>query len=66
MTILGVPITTTGASFRISNDVADLPVPNPADFFAKVKANVTVVKVRWDAFTATTVAVNQAEIQLGK
>jgi hypothetical protein len=66
MTILGVPIQAASAQFRISNDIADVPVPNPADFFAKLTANVTVVKVRWDAFTATTVAVNQAEIQLGK
>lgn len=64
MTILSVPITTTGAQFRISVDAADAPVLKDA-FFAQVKANVTVVKVRW-ASSNTALAVEQAEIQLGK
>ncbi|KAF0221579.1 MAG: hypothetical protein FD174_348 [Geobacteraceae bacterium] len=66
MTILGVPVTTTGVTeFRVSVDSTDTPVAK-ADFFAQVKTNVTVVKVRWNTFTATTAAVDQAEIQLGK
>ena len=64
MTILGVPVTTTGAQFRVSVDATDTPVTKDA-FFAQVKTNVTVVKVRW-ATADTTAAVEQAEIQLGK
>jgi len=65
MTILGVPITTTGTAFRTSTDSTELPSTKDV-FFAKVKANVTVVKVRWDAFTATTAPVKEIEIELGK
>jgi hypothetical protein len=66
LTILGIPVTTAGAQFRISTDQPASQATAPADFFAQVKTNVTVVKVRWRPFTATTAAVDQAEIQLGK
>lgn len=65
MTILGVPITTNASTqFRVSVDAADVPVLKDP-FFTAVNANVTVVKVRW-ATADTTLAVEQAEIQLGK
>jgi hypothetical protein len=66
MNILGVAITATGAQFRISTDQPVSQVTTAADFFTQVKTNVTVVKVRWRPFTATTAVVDQAEIQLGK
>ena len=64
LTILGVPIITTGAEFRISVDAVDQPVAKDA-FFAQVNIGVTVIKVRWTT-ADTTLAVKQAEIQLGK
>ncbi|MBI4291553.1 MAG: hypothetical protein HY661_08750, partial [Betaproteobacteria bacterium] len=66
LTILGVSISTAGAQFRISTDQAVDQASTAADFFAQVQLNATVVKVRWNAFSATTAAVNEAEIQLGK
>jgi hypothetical protein len=64
MTILGVPITTTGAQFRISTDQPAAQATDPATFFGQLKNNVTVVKVRWRP--ANAVNVDEAEIQLGK
>jgi len=65
MTILGVPVATSAATqFRVSVDATDTPVLKDP-FFAAVKANVTVVKVRW-ATADTSLVVEQAEIQLGK
>jgi hypothetical protein len=36
-----------------------------ATFFAQLKTN-SVVKVKWDPFTALTAPVKEAEIELGK
>jgi hypothetical protein len=65
MTILGVPITTTGAGFRISTDQPTTQVSAPADFFGQVIPNVTVVKVRWRPFTNPTLPIDEAEIEQG-
>jgi hypothetical protein len=66
MSILGTPITTSPSTeFRTSSNSTDTAVSS-ADFFAALKNNVTVVKVRWRPFTSLTAAVEQAEIQLGK
>ncbi|MFA4917585.1 MAG: hypothetical protein WC560_13065, partial [Syntrophales bacterium] len=68
MTILGGTLATsvtTSASteFRVSSNSSDTSVTKDA-FFAQVKANVTVVKVRWRPSNAA--IADQAEIQLGK
>jgi len=67
MTVLGTAISTNAQTqFRVSFDAADAAVTATA-FFAQVKTNVTVVKVRWaNAAAGTAVAVEQAEIQVGK
>lgn len=66
LTILGITITTgAGTEFRVSHDSSEQAV-SAATFFAQIKPNVTVVKVRWRPFTSTTAVVEQAEIQLGK
>jgi hypothetical protein len=66
MSILGAPVTTSASTeFRISSDSTDVAVTS-AVFFAQLKNNVTVVKVRWRPFSSLTAAVDQAEIQLGK
>lgn len=66
LTILGTSIVAgPDTEWRISTDAADLPVI-PAAFFARLSANETVVKVRWDNFSAPTELIKQAEIQLGK
>jgi hypothetical protein len=66
MTILGTAITINASTqFRISTDAPVDQVVNSTAFLAQVKSGVTVVKVRW-ATADTTLAVEQAEIQLGK
>lgn len=50
--------------FRLSSKSTET-VTGPVAFFARLTTNVTVVKVRWDAFTATNVAADEAEIELG-
>jgi uncharacterized protein DUF5666 len=66
MSILGTPITTNAQTeFRISFDSSEVAV-SAATFFAQLKNNVTVVKVRWRPFTNTSAVVDQAEIQVGK
>lgn len=67
MSILGIPITTNAQTteFRVSFDSSEVAV-NSATFFAQLKSGVTVVKVRWRPFISTSVAVEQAEIQVGK
>lgn len=66
MSILDIPIITgAGTEFRISFDSSEVAV-SAATFFAALKNNVTVVKVRWRPFTNTSAAVDQAEIQVGK
>ena len=65
MTIMGTTAT-TGASteFRVSTDATEAAVGSSV-FFAQVKPNITVVKVRWNTGN-TALAVDQAEIELGK
>ncbi|WP_026841028.1 DUF5666 domain-containing protein [Citrifermentans bremense] len=66
LTILGTALTTNGQTeFRISTNSSEAAV-GAAAFFAAITPNVTVVKVRWDNFTALTNAIKQAEIELGK
>ena len=66
LTILGTPIATNSQTeFRVSTDSSEQAV-GAAAFFAQLTPNVTVVKVRWDAFTGTALPVNQAEIEVGK
>jgi hypothetical protein len=65
LTILGNTISTSGAQFRASFDSSEAAVASAA-FFAQVKPNVTVVKVKWDPFTSITAAVKEAEIEVGK
>lgn len=66
MTIVDIPIATdlsaNGTEFEVSTDSVEQAV-GAAAFFARLTLNVTVVKVRWDSFTATTVAVDEAEIE---
>lgn len=65
-TILGTVITTgPSTQFRISTDAPVDQVVNSTVFAAQLKSGVTVVKVRW-ATADTTLAIEQAEIQLGK
>ena len=65
MTVMGTAITTNaGTEFRTSSDTADAAV-TAAVFFGQLKANVTVVKVRWNAGN-TALPVDQAEIEVTK
>ncbi|HBG06603.1 MAG: hypothetical protein A2075_10805 [Geobacteraceae bacterium GWC2_58_44] len=65
LTILGTTVSTSGAQFRTSFDSTESAV-SPAAFFAQIKPNVTVVKVKWDPFNAITDPVKEAEIEIGK
>ena len=66
VSILGTTIVTDAATqFRVSTDSTEAAVTKDA-FIAKAKIKGTVVKVRWDNFTAVTVPVKEAEIELGK
>jgi hypothetical protein len=66
LSILGVSIHTDAQTeFRISSDSSE-PAVAAAAFFAQVKPNVTVVKVRWRPFSSTTAVVDEAEIEVGK
>jgi len=66
MTMLGLVIATDSRTeFRTSTDTAESAVAQTV-FFAQVVPGVTVVKVRWDAFTSLAVPVKQAEIEMGK
>ena len=66
LTMLGITLTTNSQTeLRKSTDVNDTAVDS-ATFFAQITPNVTVVKVRWDAFSSLTLPVKQAEIELGK
>jgi Domain of unknown function (DUF5666) len=66
LTILGTPIVSDNATeWRVSHSSTDTPV-NKAQFYAQLRTGVTVVKVRWDNFSATTAPIKEAEIELGK
>jgi hypothetical protein len=65
LTILGTAIVSDGTTeWRVSSTSTDVPVTQPA-FFAQVRTNVTVVKVRWDSFTSTSVPIKESEIEIG-
>lgn len=66
VSILGNTVVSDNATqWRVSSTLSEVPVTK-AEFFAKLKANVTVVKVKWDAFVSTGAAIKEAEIELGK
>lgn len=59
LTILGVGVDTSAAAFRdiSSNTMA------AADFFTAITPGTTVVKVKWNTFTAASAPVNEAYIE---
>jgi hypothetical protein len=66
ITILGnTVVSDVSTQWRVSSTSSEVAVTK-AEFFAKLKNNVTVVKVRWDGFTSTAAAIKEAEIELGK
>lgn len=66
VTILGTTLVSDSSTqWRVSSTASDVPVTK-ADFFAQLKTNISVVKVRWSSFTAVTAPFNEAEIELGK
>lgn len=65
LTILGTAIVSDGSTqWRASSTSTDLPVTQTV-FFGQIIANVTVVKVKWDPFTSTSLAIKEAEIEIG-
>ncbi len=65
LTILGTTLASNSATeWRVSSSSSETPVTKDA-FFAQLKAN-SVVKVKWDPFTALTSPIKEAEIELGK
>jgi hypothetical protein len=65
LTILGDAIVSDNSTeWRVSSTSTDIPVTKAA-FFAQVHVNVTVVKVRWDAFTSVLLPIKEAEIEIG-
>ena len=66
LTILGNAVVSDGSTeWRLSSNSTELPVSKAA-FFAQVRTNVTVVKVKWDPFTAVTAPIKEAEIETSK
>ena len=66
LTILGTTVVSNGTTeWRVSSTSTEVPVTRAA-FFAQIKTNVTVVKVKWDPFTLVTAPIKEAEIELGK
>ena len=59
LTILGVAVDTSAASFRDINSNA----VSAAAFYSSVTPGTTVVKVKWNTFTSTSAPVNEAEIE---
>ncbi len=59
LTILGVAVDTSAASFRDISSNTMLA----ADFFTAITPGTTVVKVKWNTFTSTSAPVNEAEIE---
>lgn len=59
LTILGVVLDTSAASFR---DISSTPML-AADFFAAITTGTTVVKVKWNTFTSTGAPVNEADLE---
>jgi Domain of unknown function (DUF5666) len=66
LTVLGTPVVSDNATeWRVSHSSTDAAV-SKAQFYAQLRTGVTVVKVRWDNFSATTAPIKEAEIELGK
>jgi uncharacterized protein DUF5666 len=66
LTILGTAIVSDGSTqWHVSSTTGDLPAPS-ATFFSQVVVPVTIVKVKWDPFTLTTLPIKEAEIEIGK
>ena len=66
LTILGITLLTDGNSeWRVSSTPGELPV-NKAAFYAQLKTNISVVKVKWDPFNLITDPIKEAEIELGR
>lgn len=67
LTILGFPLVTDGnTEWRMSSSSSEEIAITKAEFFARLQANISVIKVKWDPFTALTDPVKEAEIELGK
>ena len=65
LTILGsVLVSDSATQWRVSSTSSEAAVTRAA-FFAQLKTT-SVVKVKWDPFTALTAPVKEAEIELGK
>lgn len=65
LTILGSTLVSDSATqWRVSSTSTEAAVTKAA-FYAQLKTN-SVVKVRWDSFTALTVPFKEAEIEIGK
>jgi len=63
LTILGNTVVSDGSTeWRVSNNSTELPVSKAA-FFAQIRANATVVKVKWDPFTGLAAPIKEAEIE---
>jgi hypothetical protein len=66
LVILGSTLSSDASTqWRASSTSSEVAVTKAA-FFAQLKANVSVVKVRWDNFTAISAPFKEAEIELGK
>jgi hypothetical protein len=66
LTILGINLVSdSNTQWKVSSTASDLPVTKSA-FYAQLTANTSVVKVKWNSFTATTAPFKEAEIELGK
>lgn len=66
LTILGIVIASDNSTeWRISSTSTEAAV-GKAEFFARLNLGATVVKARWDNFTAITAPIKEAEIEVGK
>jgi hypothetical protein len=66
LTILGSTLVSDSATqWRVSSTITEDAVAK-ASFYAQLKTNISVVKVRWDSFTALTAPIKEAEIEIGK
>lgn len=66
LTILGSTLVSDGNSeWRVSSSASE-PALVKAAFYAQLKTNISVVKVKWEPFTLMTAPIKQAEIELGK
>ena len=66
LTILGSTLVSDSATqWRVSSTSTETAVTKAA-FYAQLKTNISVVKVRWDNFTTTSAPVKEAEIEIGK